>query len=151
MDNNLIGKANEFKEKINATKTQFFVALDDYKKYYVYYNKNPEVNEFQHYYMNSKNQLQELSGTLFLTTNNIDKNIENLDIQMRNINVRLESEKKTNKKLMKILDNLENTQHGSEILIDDSKTSYNKQYYYNWEIFSGIIILSGVITKIFTH
>jgi hypothetical protein len=50
MDIELIGQAQQFDEKINSIKTQFFSALDDFKKYYVYYNKNPEVNEFQNYY-----------------------------------------------------------------------------------------------------
>lgn len=151
MENNLIGKANEFNQKINTTKIQFFSALDDFKKYYVYYNKNPEVDEFQNNYVNSKSQLQGMSRDLFLTTNNIDRNIENLDIKMRNINLRLEDEKRINEELTKILNNLENTQNGSETLIDNSKESYNKQYYYNWEIFTGILILSAVITKTFTH
>ena len=48
-ENNLIGKAQQFDEKINSIKDQFFSALDDFKKYYVYFNKNPEVNEFQNY------------------------------------------------------------------------------------------------------
>jgi predicted RNase H-like nuclease (RuvC/YqgF family) len=151
MENNLIGKANEFNEKIKTAKTQFFSSLDDFKKYYVYYNKNPEVDEFQNNYVNSKSQLQGISRNLFLTTNNIDRNIENLDIKMRNINLKLEDEKRINEELMKILNNLENTQNGSETLIDNSKESYNKQYYYNWEIFTGILILSAVITKTFTH
>ena len=149
MDNNLMGQANEFNEKINTTKTHFFAALDDFKKYYVYYNKNPEVNEFQNNYVNSKSQLQGMSRDLFLTTNNIDRNIENLDIKMKNITLRLKDEKKLNEELMKILDNLENTQNGSETLIDDSKISYNKQYYYNWEMFTGILILSYLLAKIF--
>ena len=45
----LIGEAKQFNEKIVTIKSQFFSALDDFKKYYVYYNKNPEVNEFQNY------------------------------------------------------------------------------------------------------
>ena len=72
----LIGKAQQFDEKIDSIKEQFFSALDDFKKYYVYYNKNPEVNEFQNYYATSKGQLQTMSKDLFLTTNDIDKNIE---------------------------------------------------------------------------
>ena len=76
MENKLMGQAKQFDEKINTIKTQFFSALDDFKKYYVYYNKNPEVNEFQNFYINSKTQLQSMSRDIFLTTNNIDKNIE---------------------------------------------------------------------------
>ena len=49
---------------------------------------------------------------------------------------------------MKILSNLENTQTGSEILIDNSKDIYNAQYYYNWEIFFGILFVSGLLVKL---
>jgi hypothetical protein len=144
-----MGQAKQFDEKINTIKTQFFSALDDFKKYYVYYNKNPEVNEFQNFYINSKTQLQSMSRDIFLTTNNIDKNIELLDKAMKIVSIKLENEKKLNGELMKVLTNLENTQNGSEILIDDSKNSYNTQYYYNWEIFIGILIVSGMFANFF--
>jgi len=149
MDNTLIGQAKQFDEKINIIKTQFFSALDDFKKYYVYFNKNPEVNEFQNYYSNSKGQLQAMSRDLFLTTNNIDKNVESLDKEMSAISVKLEDEKKLNGELMKLLTNLQNTHNGSEILIDDSKDAYNIQYYYNWELIVGILIVSGMLVKVF--
>ena len=147
----LIGQSNQFNEKINTIKSQFFSALDDFKKYYVYYNKNPEVNEFQNYYSNSKSQLQNMSRDLFSTTNNIDKNIENLDNKMVSISEQLDDEKKLNKEMMKLIANLENTQNGSEILIDDSKTKYNEQYLKNWEIFIGIILVSALIGKLFKN
>ena len=35
--------AERNEESINANKDSFFAALDDFKKYYVYYKKNPEV------------------------------------------------------------------------------------------------------------
>jgi hypothetical protein len=150
MDIELIGQAQQFDEKINSIKTQFFSALDDFKKYYVYYNKNPEVNEFQNYYVNSKSQLQTMSKDLFLTTNNIDKNIEILDNKMSAISLKLADEKKLNTELLALLKNLQNTQDGSDILIDDSKEAYNIQYYYNWEIIIGILIVSGILAKMFT-
>ena len=144
----LIKQASQFNEQINNIKSQFFSALDDFTKYYVYYNKNPEVNEFQNYYANSKSQLQTMSKDLFLTTNNIDKNIEDLDNEMLQISIKLENEKKLNKEMTELINNLQNTQNGSEILIDDSKTKYNLQYYTNVEIFIGILILSGLLTKL---
>ena len=150
MTTELIGQAQQFDEKINSIKTQFFSALDDFKKYYVYYNKNPEVNEFQNYYVNSKSQLQTMSKDLFLVTNNIDKNIEILDNKMSAISLKLADEKKLNGELLSLLKNLQNTQDGSDILIDDSKEAYNIQYYYNWEIIIGILIVSGVLAKTFT-
>ena len=145
----LIGQSKQFNEKINTIKSQFFSALDDFKKYYVYFNKNPEVNEFQNYYANSKGQLQTMSRELFLTTNNIHQNIEELDEQMSSISVKLEEEEKLYKKLMELLQNFDNTHNGSEILIDDSKEKYNIQYYKNVELFIGIIIIIGLLSTLF--
>lgn len=147
----LIDQAVEFNEKINSIKSQFFSALDDFKKYYVYYNKNPEVNEFQNYYANSKGQLQALSRNLFLTTNNIDKTIEALDKEMSDVSLQIDKEQKLNKELMEFISNLENTQNGSEILINDSKNKYNTQYWKNWEIFLGIIFVSFLLGKLFKN
>jgi predicted RNase H-like nuclease (RuvC/YqgF family) len=143
----LIGEANKFNEQIDTIKSQFFSALDDFKKYYVYYNKNPEVNEFENYYTNSKNQLQNMNRDLFLLTNNIDKQIEILDEQISSISIELNEEKELNKELMKLVNELKNTQSGSEVLIDDSKRQYNEQYWKNWEIFIGIIIIGMFIGK----
>ena len=67
---------------------------------------------------------------------------------MMNISIQLENEKKLNKEMSELINNLQNTQNGSEILIDDSKTKYNIQYYKNVEIFIGILILSGLLTKL---
>lgn len=147
----LIDESVKFNEKINSIKSQFFSSLDDFKKYYVYYNKNPEVNEFQNYYSNSKGQLQNLSRNLFLTTNNIDKSIKLLDEEISTISLKVDNEKKLNKELTKLFNNLENTQNGSEILINDSKTKYNEQYWKNWEIFVGIIIVSGLLGTLFKN
>lgn len=145
----LIGQSKQFNDKINTIKTQFFSALDDYKKYYVYYNKNPEVNEFQNYYANSKGQIQTMTRDLFLTTNNIDKNIEMLDKQMSAISLQLEDEKKLNKEMSELIANLQNTQNGSKLLIQDSKDQYNSQYLKNWELFAGIIVTGILLGSIF--
>jgi hypothetical protein len=136
-------------EKIQSIKTQFFSALDDFKKYYVYYNKNPEVDEFQNYYANSKGQLQTMSKELFLTTNSIDKHIEILDNEMKDIAVKLEDEKKSNDKMTKMFINLQNTKNGSTVLINESKEEYNNQYYANWEMIIGIIVVSGILATQF--
>ena len=145
----LIGQSKSFNEKITNINSQFFSALDDFKKYYVYFNKNPEVNEFQNFYENSKGQLQTISKNLFVVTNDIDSSIVKLDDKMSSISVQLEDEKKLNKEMMDILTNLQNTQNGSEILIDDSKTKYNEQYYKNIQIIVGIFIVSGLLASLF--
>lgn len=147
--NEIPNKSQQFDEKINNIEKQFFSALDDFKKYYVYYNKNPEVNEFQNYFLNSKSQLQSMSKDLFLTTNDISKNIEILDNQMKDIPVKLNDEKKIYDELMNTLGNLQNTKNGSEILINDSKKEYNEQYYYNFELIGGILIVGVILGTFF--
>ena len=147
----LIKQAKHFNEQINNIKSQFFSALDDFKKYYVYFNKNPEVDEFQSYYANSKGQLQTMNRNMFLLTNNIEKNIEILNKKVLLLSIKLNNEKELNKKMTGLINNLENTQNGSEILIDDSKTKYNIQYYKNVEIFVGILIICGLMSKIFKN
>ena len=92
--NEIPNKSQQYMEKINNIEKQFFSALDDFKKYYVFYNKNPEVNEYQNYYVNSKSQLQSMSKDLFLLTNDISKNIEFLNNEMKDVSVKLEKEKK---------------------------------------------------------
>jgi len=149
MDTETFAGPEQNTEKINSIKTQFFSALDDFKQYYVYYHKNPEVDEFQNYFDNSKGQLQTMSKDLFLTTNSIDRHIEILDDEMTDIAVTLEEEKKTNKELTTLFNNLQNTKDGSTILIEDSKEEYNKQYYANWEMILGIFVVSGILATQF--
>ena len=144
-----IGQSQQFNEQINNIKKQFFSALDDFTKYYVYFNKNPEVDEFQNFYANSKSQLQTISRQLFLTTNNIDKIIEELDNKVSSISIKLEGEEELYKTLMELAENINNTQDGSQILIDDSKNKYNDQYYQNIQIFMGIIIGIILLVKLF--
>ena len=138
-----------FDGQIDSIKSQFFAALDDFKKYYVYYNKNPEVNEFQNFYSNSKGQLQSMSRNLFLTTNDIDKEIDLLEESIETLGEILKEEKLLNANLLKQLKSIQNTKVGSVILIDDSKSIYNEQYYYNWELIVGILLVCGSLATVF--
>ena len=146
---NLQISVKHFDEKINAIQSQFFAALDDFKKYYVYYNKNPEVNEFQNYYANSKGQLQTMSKNLFVTTNDIDKEIESLEQKIQTMSALLKEEKKLNDKLVELIKDIYNTHVGSEVLISDSKQIYNKKYYTNMELIIGVIIVGILLMVLF--
>lgn len=140
-------QAEKFNEKIDNIKNSFFSVLDDFEKYYVYYNKNPEVNEFQNFYSNSKGQLQQLSSEMFLVTNNIQQKIQDLDSDMNVSSTKLESEKELNGELSKLVNNIQTTQSGSEIMIDDAKEEYNIQYYKNIELIIGTLFIIKLIMK----
>jgi hypothetical protein len=144
-------KVQTFKEKINTTNDKFFSALDDFKKYYVYHNTNPEVNEYQNFYTNSVSQLQSINSELFLASNDIGVNIEAIEVLVEDISKKLEDEKKTNASLMATISNITNTQNGSEVLISDSKYLYTSQYINNIEMIVGIFIISIMLSKFFKN
>ena len=146
-----IGQAEQFHEQINAINAQFLGALDDFKKYYVYYHKNPEVSEFQSYYTTSKGQLQTMSTNLGVLTNVINQNIIALDKNMSSLTVQLQKEKQLYNKISVLVSDLTATQNGSELLIYDSKTNYNRQYYTNWELFVGMIASGIFLGTMFRH
>ena len=138
-------KAKQFEDKINTTKSSFLSALDDFKKYYVFYHKNPEVDEYSNHFVNSKGQLQSLSGEMFTTTNIIQKNIETLNETMKDISVKLTKEKEKNQRLEKMMASLNSTESGSNILINDAKKEYSISYYKNFELFIGILYILGLV------
>lgn len=144
-----IGDSKIIHEKIDNINDSFFSTLDDYKKHFVHFKKNPEINEYQNYYANTKSQLQNMNKKLIVTTNEIDKLINSLAKDMVGVSKRLDKEKKLNEELVLKYNSFQNTQNGSEILIDDSKKEYNIQYYKNWEMVFGIIMMGGLLGTLF--
>ena len=109
---------------------------------------HPESADYNTNYMNSKEQLQTLSGDVFKITNDIQRKIEDRDKEMRIIEVKLIKEKSLNQKLTEILKNLNGVKSGSSIMIDDSKTEYIFNYYKNIEIFIGILIILALLVSV---
>jgi hypothetical protein len=140
-----------FETKIDDIKNQFMSVLDDFKKYYIYYNKNPESNEFQNYYANSKSNLQTLNQTIFSLTNSIQKNIIDLDKENTYMNKQIIILKKKFEKMVKLQHNLEMTEDGSEQLINDSKELYNEQYHKNVILFLALLLLISLSYKSFSR
>jgi hypothetical protein len=140
-------KAKQFKEKINSINSSFLSALDDFKKYYVFYHKNPEVDEYSNHFVNTMSQLQTLSGEMFATTNIIQKNIETLNDTMEEISSKLTNEKDKYTKMDKMFTSLKGTESGSNILINDSKTEFNLLFFKNIELFIGILIILGLMVS----
>ena len=140
-------EANRNQEKINSINSSFLSALDDFKKYYIFYHKNPDVDEYSDNFLNSKGQLQTLSGNMFTITNNIQKNIEEMNTNMSDISVKLTNERTKNQRLEKILSNLKGTESGSNLLIDDSKTEYTLLFFTNFELLIGILFILGLLVS----
>jgi len=140
-------EAQRFEEKINSINSSFFSVLDNFKKYFIYYQQNPDVDEYSDNFLNSKGQLQKLSSNMFTTTNTIEKNIENLNNNISEISIKLTKEKAMNEKLEKLLNSLKGTEKGADLLISDSKVEYNLVYFKNAELFVGILFILALLVS----
>jgi hypothetical protein len=134
-------------QKIETINTQFFSVLDDFKKYYVYYHKNPEVQEFQNFFTSSKTNLQSLNNQLYMLTNGIQSNIETLSDKIMTLQGKVENEKGLHSKLSKLSSTI-NTK-GSAIMKNDKKALYNEQYWMNVEMLLGIGLSGSMLFYVF--
>jgi len=140
--------AQKYQAKLVAMKERFASILDDFKKYYIFSSKNPDVEEYQRHYLDSKTNLQKINKEVFTMSNDIEKNIENLNVIVMRLNTKLSTEKQLNGELVTLNNKIQNTRNGAEIMLDDSVEIYNKQYYYNLEIFISILLLLAMLSKL---
>jgi len=138
-----------FLSKINTLKEKLPSILDDFKKYYIFYNKNPEYTEYQQMFENIKSNLQSINSELFMTSNNIEKDTESINDRLQKINILIQKEKMKNQQLKKKLGIVEKKYNGSDELISDYKEMYNLDYLNNFALLFGVILLGGVLVSKF--
>ena len=140
-------KPQVFLSQINTLKEKLPSILEDFIKYYIFYNKNPEYNEYQQMFETIKGNLQNINSELFMTSNNIDKNTETINDRLQKINTLIAKEKIKNKQLKRRLGIVEKKYNGSDELISDYKEIYNLDYLNNFALFYGVIAL-GIIMAV---
>ena len=138
-------KPQVFLSQINTLKEKLPSILEDFVKYYIFYNKNHEYNEYQQMFENIKGNLQKINSELFMTLNNIDKNTETINDRLQIINTSIAKEKIKNKQLKKRLGIVEKKYNGSDELISDYKEIYNLDYLNNFALFFGVILLGATM------
>jgi hypothetical protein len=138
-----------YRNKLDILKSQMPQILDEFKKYYVFYNKNPSLNEYQQIYDNIKNNLQSLISQLFVIDNEIQMNVEQINKQLIILHNEINKEKNKNIKFNRHFNKLENKYNASHKLIDNYKTNYNIIYLNNWSLFVGSILSSFIIYKVY--
>jgi hypothetical protein len=124
--------------------------LDDFKKYYVFFNKNPEYEDYRRVFENIKSNLSQIENELFKLSNSVDLNIVDITNQLSNYNKLIEIEKKRNQDLNNKVSQFKNKYSGSKQLIDNYKEIYNLNYLKNIFMIVGIIISIFLLIKIFS-
>ena len=138
-----------FTEKVETLQQQMPHILDDFKKYFVLYNKDPNYPEYQNLFENVKKNLNTLSSTLFITSNDVDSNTDKLNSIFLKLNGLIMKEKKINRELKRKLGIIEQNGNSSEELIDDYSEMYDMGYLRNWGLFLSILVVGISISKIY--
>jgi hypothetical protein len=142
-------KPEIFLSQINTLKEKLPAILDDFKKYYIFYNKNPEYSEYQQMFESIKGNLQSINSELFMTTNNIEKGTEYMNSKFQILNKLIKKEKIKNSKLKRQLGIVEKKYNGSDELISNYKEMYNLDYLNNFALIMGILTLGVLLSKKF--
>ena len=146
-DLNNFTQPNSFLAKLKPYQEKLPSILEDFVKYYVFYNRNPEVNEYQQLFDNIKGNLQSLNSGLFVETNNIEKMTETINEKLLELDKLIMKEKKMNRELKRRLGIVENTYNGSDEMITNFKDMYEYQYLTNFATLGGIIVLVTLLFK----
>ncbi len=141
--------SKNYSEQINAYNSQFSAALDDFKKYYVFYNKNPESDEYKNAFDTVVKQIQDIIKGVNNVTDELQYDIELYNNSIANYNTKMGTQRRLNKEFSNVNTSVIDLANGSKTRIDDYVGLYNKQYNLNWEIAVGIFLAIVILLKVF--
>ena len=120
-------ESSQFKNTLETLQQQLPAILTDFKKYYVFYNKNPEYPEYQQSFQNIKGNLNKINSDLFTLSNSVQSTTDELNTNLKKLYILIEKEKKTNIELKIKLGIVENENDASTELISDYKQLYESE------------------------
>jgi len=121
----------------------------DYEKYYVFYHKDPQSQEYKQVFYETRSALIQLHAGLFQLLNNVERSIDYLNEKLMEVNGLIQQQKKRNGKLRRQLGMIEGSMNSSEELINDFTEMYNLAYLQNWSIFFSILIAIYTMNRVY--
>ena len=79
--------AQQFSNQLNLLQEQLPPILDDFEKYYVFYNMNPSNNEYQQMFENIKNNLDTINSKMFMLSNSIEKETDDINKKLLSLDM----------------------------------------------------------------
>jgi peptidoglycan hydrolase CwlO-like protein len=137
-------------DKLNAYKSKFYSALDDFSNSYVNYKLYPGYSENENIYANNKAILESLQADVFVATNDIQRNIDTLNSLITDLNAKITTEKTNNTTLKSQLSQLTSSSNGADSLIGESSELYKMQWLSNVTLFIGIFLILTTLFKVFS-
>ena len=144
MNHNITKKTDQ---QLSEIKEKIPTMLEDYKKYFIFFHKNPEVNEYQQMYAQFRSTIQNTNTQLINLGKETEKNILRVNNNISNENKKIYDKKSKFSELIIGFEHYQDSLLGAEQMIDDFKTLYNNQYYINLQKTLGIFLLiaAGII------
>jgi hypothetical protein len=142
-------KPEQFINNLDTLKQKIGPILEDFKKYYVFYNKNPEYPEYQSMFETVKSQMTQVCSDLFVLENNVLKNTDQINKALVELNLSIKEEKKRNRELKRKLGIAETENNAAMEMIDNYKEMYDSGYLKNWGLGISILFAITVISKVY--
>ena len=143
-------KPELFTERVQTLQQQLPPILDDFNNYFVLYNKTPNYPEYENMFNNIKQNLNQLGASLFMVSNDVDANIDNINKAFKTLDVLIANERKKNRELKRRLGIVETEANSSKEMIHDYNQMYDEDYLRNWGLFLSTVLVGVSISKMFT-
>ena len=148
---NQFEKPEMFAQRIETLKEQLPSILDDFNKYFVLYSTDPSYPEFGTMFNNIKQNLNSLSASIFMVSNDVDANTDEINKTLKKLDVLITKERRQNRELRRKLGIIEEQNNSSKELIDNYNEMYDADYLRNWGLFLSTIVVGVSISKMFTR
>jgi hypothetical protein len=142
-------KPIEFSQSLETLQSQLPAVLNDFKKYYVFFNKNPDYPEYGQMFQNIKGNLNNINTQLFTLSNDVQSNTEKINQKLFILDTLIRKEKDKNRQLKEKLGIIEHKNSAASELIYDYKDMYDSGYVRNWALFLSIVAVGFTISKTF--
>lgn len=146
---NTFPDSSKFREKIATMNSQLPSMLDDFKKYYVFFNKNPDYPEYQQMFQNIQSNLNKMNSDMFMLSNDVQSSTNTMNKTLFKLDILIKEERKTNRRLRAKLGIVEPKINASSELISDYMEMYDSGYLRNWGLFLSIFVVMGIISKMY--
>jgi hypothetical protein len=99
---------------------------------------------------NIKQNLNSLGASLFIVSNDVDANIDNINKTFKALDILINRERKRNRELKRKLGIIETEANSSKEMIHDYNEMYDDDYLRNWGLFLSTVVVGVSISKMFT-
>jgi hypothetical protein len=140
---------NQFRSRLTALNEQVAPILDDFKKYYVFFNMNPENTEYQQMYQSIQGNMTRLNSDLFVLSNEVQSQTDEINTYLFELDESIREKRAENTRLKERLGIVEHENNAASEMISDYVTTYDMGYLRNWSLFLSILVAGTVISQVY--